>query len=89
MYYGPGMSGWGMTFMIIGNLVFWGLLIFGAILVARYVWPGQTAASSSSSPAELSPQQIAAQRFARGEINEQEYQHLLQVLSSGSLEVPR
>ena len=30
----------------------WGLLIFGAVLVARYVWPGQTA---SSSPADLSP----------------------------------
>jgi putative membrane protein len=80
------MSGWGMTFMIIGNLVLWGLLIFGAVLVARYVWPGQT---SSSSAVELSPQQIAAQRFARGEINEQEYQHLLQVLSGGSAEVPR
>jgi hypothetical protein len=50
MYYGPGMSGWGMIFMIIGNLVLWGLLIFGAVLVARYVWPGQTA---SSSPAPL------------------------------------
>lgn len=54
MYYGPGTSGWGMTFMIIGNLVLWGLLIFGAVLVARYVWPAQTA---SSSQAELSPQQ--------------------------------
>ena len=84
MYYGPGMSGWSMTFMIIGNLVLWGLLIFGAVLVARYVWPAQTA---SSSQAELSPQQIAAQRFARGEINEQEYQHLLQVLLGGSAEI--
>jgi putative membrane protein len=86
MYYGPGMSGWGMTFMIIGNLVLWGLLIFGAVLVARYVWPAQTA---SSSPAEPPPQRIATQRFARGEINEQEYEHLLQVLSGGSTEVPR
>jgi putative membrane protein len=86
MYYGPGMNGWSMTFMIIGNLVLWGLLIFGAVLVARYVWPG---ARAFSSPAELSPQQIAAQRFARGEINDQEYQHLLQVLSGGSAEVPR
>jgi uncharacterized membrane protein len=42
---------------------------------------------ASSSLAELSPQQIAAQRFARGEINEQEYQHLLQVLSGGSAEI--
>lgn len=86
MYYGPGLSGWGMTFMIIGNLVLWGLLIFGAVLVARYVWPGQTV---SSSPAELSPQQIAAQRLARGEINEDEYQHILQALSGGSAEVSK
>jgi hypothetical protein len=41
MYYGPGMGGWGMTFMIIANLVFWGLLIFVAVLVARYVRRGQ------------------------------------------------
>jgi uncharacterized membrane protein len=41
---------------------------------------------SFSSPAELSPQQIAAQRFARGEIDEQEYQHLVQVVSGGSAE---
>jgi uncharacterized membrane protein len=61
-------------------------LIFGAVLVARYVWPGQTV---SSSPAELSPQQIAAQRLARGEINEHEYQHILQVLSGGSAEVSK
>jgi putative membrane protein len=86
MYYGPGMNGWGMTFIIIGNLVLWGLLIFGAVLVARYVRPGR---SASSSPAEFSPQQIAAQRFARGEMNEQEYQHLLEVLSGSSAAVPR
>jgi putative membrane protein len=82
MYYVPGMNGWGMTFMIIGNLVLWGLLIFGAVLVVRYIWPGR-----GSSPVEFSPQQIAAQRFARGEINEQEYQHLLEVLSGSSAEV--
>ena len=86
MYYGPGMSGWGMALMIIGNFFLWGLLIFGAVLVARYVWPGQTASSSS---AELSPQRIAAHRFARGELNEQEYQHLLRVLAGDSAEVPR
>ena len=40
MYYGSGMSGWGMTFMIIGNLVLWGLLISapglsGSVTLAR------------------------------------------------------
>ena len=40
----------------------------------------------SAPPAEASPQQIAAQRFARGEITEEEYLHLLQILSGGSAE---
>jgi putative membrane protein len=73
----------GMALMIIGNLVFWGLLITFAVLLARYIRLGQT---TSSPPAEVSPQQIAAQRFARGEINEDEYLRLLQVLSGGSAE---
>jgi putative membrane protein len=77
MYYGPGFGGWGMTFMIIGNLIFWGLLIFGTILLIRYLRQGHI---GSSPAADVSPQQIAAQRFARGEINEDECLHLLQVL---------
>jgi hypothetical protein len=35
------MGGWGMTFMIVGNLLFRGLLIFVAVLMARYVARGQ------------------------------------------------
>jgi putative membrane protein len=83
MYYGPGIGGFGMALMIVGNLLFWGLLITVAVLLARYLRLGRIA---SSSPAEVSPQQIAAQRFARGEINEDEYLRLLQVLSGGSAE---
>ena len=83
MYYGPGMGGWGMALMIIGNLVFWGLLITVAVLLVRYFRLDRT---TSSPPSEVSPQQIAAQRFARGEINEDEYERLLQVLSGGSAE---
>lgn len=83
MYWGPGMGGWGMALMIIGNLVFWGLLITVAVLLARYIRLGPT---TSSSPAEVSPQQIAAQRFARGEINEDDYLRLLHLLSGGSAE---
>jgi putative membrane protein len=83
MYWGPGMGGWGMALMIIGNLVFWGLLITVVVLLARYIRLGQT---TSSPPAEVSPQEIAAQRFARGEVNEDEYLRLLQVLSGGSAE---
>jgi putative membrane protein len=84
MYYGPGI-GWGMALMIIANLVLWGLLIVAGVMVARNIRAGQAV---SATPTEVSPQQIAAQRFARGEIDEEEYQHLLQVLSRGPAEIP-
>jgi putative membrane protein len=66
-----------------GDLIFWGLLITIAVLLAQYLRLGRT---TPSSPAEVSPQQIAAERFARGEINEDEYLRLVQVLSGGSAE---
>jgi putative membrane protein len=72
-----------MALMIVGNLIFWGLLITVAVLLARYLRLGRI---TSSSPAEVSPHQIAAQRFARGEINEDEYLRLSHVLSGGSAE---
>lgn len=43
-------GGWGMALMIIGNLIFWGLLITVAVLLARYIRLGRI-----SSPAEVSP----------------------------------
>ena len=81
MYYGPGMNGWVMALIIVGNVVFWGLLSFAAIALIRYTKRGQVA--SSSHPAST-PQQILAQRFARGDIDEDEYTRRLQVLSSSS-----
>ena len=54
-----------------------------AVLVAQYL---RLARTTPSSPAEVSPQQKAAERFARGEINEDEYLRLVQVLSGGSAE---
>jgi putative membrane protein len=79
MYYGPGIGGWGMTFMIIGNLLFWGLLIFVAVPMARYVREGKIA---SAPPAEASPRQIAGQPFARGEITEDDGARVEAAISS-------
>jgi putative membrane protein len=81
-YYGPGMNGWALTLLIIGNVVFWGLLIVAAIALIRYTKRGQV--DSSTPP---TPQQILAQRFARGDIDEDEYTRRLQVLT-GSLTLP-
>lgn len=85
MYYGPGMNGWVMALTIVGNVVFWGLLVFAAIALIRYTKRGQVA--SSSHPAST-PQQILAQRFARGDIDEDEYARRLQVLAGSSTSPP-
>jgi putative membrane protein len=74
-----------MALMIIANLVLWGLLIVAGVMVARYIRAGHAVPTP---PTEGSPQQIAAQRFARGEIDEEEYLRLLQILSGGPAEIP-
>jgi putative membrane protein len=81
-YYGPGMNGWALTLMIVGNVIFWGLLlIIAAIALIRYTKRGQV---DSGSLTASTPQQILAQQFARGDIDEDEYTRRLQVLSSSS-----
>jgi putative membrane protein len=78
-YFGPGMNGWALTLLIIGNVVFWGLLVVAAVALIRYTKRGQV---DSSTP--QTPQQILAQRFARGDIDEDEYTRRLQVLTGSS-----
>jgi putative membrane protein len=82
-YFGPGMGGWAMGWMIVSNVVFLGLLVVGAVLLVRYPRRGQVGVSST--PA-ATPQQLLAARFARGEIDEDEYMHRLQVLTETSVE---
>ena len=71
------MGSWGIALMIGGNVIFW-LLVVAAVAVVRRTGLGQAPPSST---AAVSPQNVLAQRFARGEISEEEYLHGLQVLS--------
>jgi putative membrane protein len=58
--------------MIFGMLVFWGLIVAGAILLIRQ--PDRRArAAGGMVPAHRTAQQILAERFARGEIDESEF----------------
>lgn len=86
MIFGHGMSGWAMTLMGVGNLLFWGLLITGVILLIRRPGPAVPAPSPAAAPP--TPQQLLAQRFARGEIDDAEYQHRLQVLTDSTGDRP-
>ena len=82
-WYGSGMSGWGYALMTASMILFWGAVIFGIVLLVRYFGrSGQPpAAPPQSAESPQSPERMLAERFARGEIDEEEYRRRLAVLS--------
>ena len=70
------LSAWGWFGMITGMVLFWGL-IFAAILFAVR---GLNRRDSQPSADRATPEQLLAERFARGEIDETEYTHRLDTL---------
>ena len=92
MMYGDHMNGWGYGFMTVGMLLFWALLIFTVIALIRYL-PGKDHRPSPPPPQPSPPpaegaEQILAERFARGEIDESEYRHRLAVLRNDTTPTP-
>lgn len=89
MYYGGGhMTGWGWFGMTIGMIAFWGLLIALAILLYRAFTDGQPGGGSTGGPTDADPRQILAERYARGEIDEDEYQRRLATLTGTGTGTP-
>ncbi|CAI7977354.1 putative membrane protein [Frankia sp. Hr75.2] len=84
------ISGWGWFAMSMGMLLFWAVLITGAVLLVRALIRSderrRPATRSSSEPGAAhgpvvpSPEEVLAGRFARGEIDEQEYRARLATL---------
>ena len=87
-WYGSGMSGWGYALMTVSMILFWGAVIFGIVAVVRYFarsgQPAEALPPPHSSVPSQTPEQLLAERFARGEINEEEYRHRLAVLGGES-----
>jgi len=83
-WYGSGMSGWGYALMTVSMILFWGAVIFGIAALVRYFGrSGQPPAAPSppqSAESPSSPERLLAERFARGEIDEEEYRQRLAVL---------
>lgn len=78
---GEHMSGWGWAAMSISMVLFWAVLILGGVLLFRAL------NRPSDHPAGLgrpTPEQVLAERFARGEIDEDEYRRRLETLHSAS-----
>lgn len=69
MWWHGDWNGWAWLAMSASMLLFWGLLIWGVMSVVR-----NTSNGSRPTPRESDPDQILRERFARGEIDEEEYE---------------
>lgn len=81
-WYGHDMGGWGYALMTIGMVVFWVLVIGGFVVLIRSMTTNPTV-SNLPPQAGAAPQQVLADRYARGEIDDEEYMRRLKVLNSG------
>ena len=78
-WYGNGMGGWGYALMTVSTALFWGLLIVAAIALVRYL--NRSSHTGGNPPVHRStPEQLLAERYARGDIDDEEYQCRLETL---------
>jgi len=64
-YHDGYMGPWGWVFMTMFTLVFWGLIVWAVVTLVRRLPPGGRGGSHA--------RDILDERFARGEIDEEEY----------------
>ena len=77
-WYHGGMNGWGWFVMSLGTLLFWGVLVAAGVLLFRSL--NRVPRDVHHPGAGSTPEQLLAERFARGEIDEDEYRRRLSVL---------
>jgi len=84
-WYGDHVSGWGYGLGIISMILFWGLVVLVIVAAVRYLGRGGRPEPPAQHPTPPPPQastaeQVLAERFARGEIDAEEYRRRLDVL---------
>ena len=79
MLYGndPGWGGW--LLMSLGMLAFWALVVVAVIALVRTLRDDNPQHSGSG----VDPRRLLDERFARGEIDAEEYQQRRELLNSG------
>lgn len=82
-WYGAGMPGWGYLLMASSSLLFWGLLIVAGVALFRI---GRRPLDLRHGARPM-PEQILADRLARGEIDEDEYRRRLGALRAAGTAV--
>jgi putative membrane protein len=76
-------TSWGWGHMIFGMammILFWGAIIALIVLLVRWLW-GHAGPQSPSPTAHKTPLDILKERFARGEIDKEEYEERRKLLS--------
>ncbi|MDI2124778.1 SHOCT domain-containing protein [Yinghuangia seranimata] len=73
-------SGWDWFGMAVGMVVFWALAIALVFWLVRSVAGREQSRSVAPPPRPATPQHLLTERFARGEIDEDEYLRRLAVL---------
>jgi putative membrane protein len=72
MWYGSN-GGWGgWLLMTIAMVLFWAQIITAVVLIVRYLVSQQPTGTSAGSA--RTPEEVLAERYARGEIDDDEYQ---------------
>ena len=74
-YVGEHMTGWGWVGMTLSSLLFIALLVLGGALLVRLTRQPDRRPAAASSPAQL-----LAERYARGEINDEQFRQQLATL---------
>ncbi len=84
MMWGYDGSGWGPWLgMGFGMILFWGLIIAGGIALVRYIGSARDRRESDGSGGRPGAEHVLADRFARGEIDEDEYRTRRELLREG------
>jgi putative membrane protein len=77
--YGEHMSGWGYALGIIGMVLFWAVLVLAIAAAIRYL-DRRRHETFPPPPRPPTAEQVLAERFARGEIDADEYRQRLDTL---------
>lgn len=83
MYWDNDIGDWAYRLMALNMVVFWLLLITAIVLLARYLAGNRSQRSAPTGGSEA--EGILADRYARGEIDDEEYRRRLAELRGATL----
>ncbi|KUO19848.1 SHOCT domain-containing protein [Streptomyces dysideae] len=79
-WYDHDLGGWGWFAMSASMILFWALIIAAGVLLFRALARTSDTRTTTGTPPATHPEELLAERFARGEIDEDEYHRRLTVL---------